>query len=399
MPIIYLIAFVSTVGVGIIVPLFPFFGERVGASAEMITSSMGIYALGQLISTPVWGWLSDRIGRKPVFLLSLAGATVSYVLLAFADSVAWLLMSRLLAGLMTGIGAAVFAAVTDLTEPGPRRAKYMGRVGASVGIGFMAGPALGGLLAGSNPATADFTLIALVAGGMDVAAFVIAAALFAESLPEASRNMRPMGGGINWERPKRFLSHTPFVALGIAHLLFSGAYSIVDSTFPLFANRAHGLNPQEIGYLFTWMATASALTQIILVERLVRMLGDQGAVLFGICGYFIAFSVIAYATSVVGLAAGLTCTSFAWAGFLGPSSNLVAAMAQADERGLALGLFQAFGNIGRTLTPVMSGVLFAHMGMASPFVLAALMMIPAFYCGWLAKPLPPPVADASDKHA
>lgn len=387
MIVIYLIAFVSTVGAGIIVPLFPFFGERVGASAEVITALMGIYALGQLVSTPVWGWLSDRIGRKPVFLISLTGAAFAYVILAFADSILWLLISRLIAGLMTGIGAAVFAAVTDLTPPGPQRAKRMGRVGAAVGLGFMLGPALGGALAGGDSETANYMVIALVAGGMDVAALLLTAFNLKESLPLAQRNREPLS--FSWDRPKRFLLSVPFVALGLANLLFSGAYAIVDSTLPLFGSRAHGLSPQEIGYLFTWMAGMSVLAQALLVGRMVRVLGDQGAVLFGLAGYFVAYMIVAYATGFAGLALGLTCTSLAWAGFLGPSSNLVSAMARPDERGFALGLFQGFGNVGRTLTPFVSGVLFAQVSMASPFIFASLLMVPGFLLGLLAKPRPP----------
>lgn len=323
-----------------------------------------------------------------MFLLCLAGTAFSYVLLAIADTVAMLLASRLVAGLMAGMGAPIFAAVTDLTEPGPERAKHMGRVGASIGVGFMLGPALGGLLAGSSAANANFVLIALVAGGLDLLALAITAVAFKESLAERQRDYSFALRNVDWGRPRRFLLHTPFVALSAAHLLFTGAYAVLESTLPLLANRAHDLSPQEIGYLFTWMAAASVLTQSFLVEPLVKGLGDRGAVLFGIAGYFVAFIVLASATGFVTLGIGLTCTSLAWAGFLGPSSNLVAAMAEPGERGLALGLFQAAGNLGRVITPLLSGVLFVNVGMASPFFFAALSMVPAFWLAMLAKPVP-----------
>jgi DHA1 family tetracycline resistance protein-like MFS transporter len=393
--IIYLILFVSMIGVGIIVPLFPFFGEQVGASAEVITSLMAVFAIGQLISTPLWGWLSDRIGRKPVFLLSLVGGGVSYVLLAFADTIILLLWSRLIGGLMTGVAGVAFAAITDLTEPGPERAKGLGRIGASMAFGFMIGPALGGLLAGSEVATADYTMIALVAGTMDVFALLLAAVTLKETLPKFARSQATIGGGGNWRRPLLLLGHRPMLLFGGANLLFSGSFAIVDSTFPLFSNRAHGLTPQEIGYLFTFMATLTGIAQATCVGRLVKAIGDQNAVLLGIAGYFVAFWVIVLAPGFYTLGLGMSILSLSWACFLAPASNLVAAMAEPQERGLALGLFQAMGNVGRSLTPLFSGLLFAGVGMSSPFVLAALLMIPAFALAFVAKPAPFPAINRS----
>ncbi len=392
MLIIYLIIFVSMIGVGIIVPLFPFFGERVGASAEVITSLMAVFAIGQLISTPVWGWLSDRIGRKPVFLLSLVGGGVSYVLLAFADSIELLLWSRLIGGLMTGVAGVAFAAVTDLTEPGPERAKGLGRIGASLAFGFMFGPALGGLLAGSDAATADYTMIALVAGIMDVFALLVAAVALKETLPASARSRAGLGVRVNWQRPLQLLGHRPMFLFGIANLLFSGSFAIVDSTFPLFGSRAHGLTPPEIGYLFTFMAVLTGIAQATCVGRVVKAVGDQNAVLVGIGGYFVAFWVIVFAPGFFTLGFGMGILSLSWACFLAPGSNLIATMAEPQERGLALGLFQAMGNVGRSLTPLFSGLLFAGVGMSSPFVLAALLMIPAFALAFIARPVPFPAA-------
>ena len=127
--IVGLVVFITFIGIGIIVPLFPFFGERIGASPETITLAVAVGAFGQLISTPFWGWLSDRIGRKPVLLLSLLGSTLANVLLAYADTLPTLLFSRLVAGLMSGIIAVAFAAASDVTV-GEQRAKAMGRIGA-----------------------------------------------------------------------------------------------------------------------------------------------------------------------------------------------------------------------------------------------------------------------------
>ncbi|MCU0757649.1 MAG: MFS transporter [Steroidobacteraceae bacterium] len=132
------------VGIGVVVPLFPFFATRLGVPPEAVTTAMAVVAIGQLVSTPFWGWVSDRVGRKPVIILTLLGSGVAWLMLGWAESLAKLLASRLLAGLMSGITAVAFAAVADAVE-GPKRPAIMGRIGAALSLGFILGTALGGV--------------------------------------------------------------------------------------------------------------------------------------------------------------------------------------------------------------------------------------------------------------
>jgi MFS family permease len=163
---------VTYVGIGVVVPLFPFFATRIGVPPEAITTAMAVVAIGQLVSTPFWGWVSDRIGRKPVIILTLVGSGVAWLMLGWAESIAMLMASRLLAGMMSGITAVAFAAVADSVE-GPERPAVMGRIGAALSLGFILGAALGGLLAGSGEHT-DYRGIAVGVAALDLLAAGIA---------------------------------------------------------------------------------------------------------------------------------------------------------------------------------------------------------------------------------
>ncbi len=162
---LFLIVFVDLVGFGLIIPLLPFYGEHFHASPATVGLLMAVYSFAQFLAAPLWGRLSDRIGRRPVLACSLAGATLSYLWLAFAQDLWMLFAARALGGFMAGNIATAFAYVADVTTPA-NRAKGMGIVGAAFGLGFIFGPAIGGVLAGHDPANADYTSPALVAAAL-----------------------------------------------------------------------------------------------------------------------------------------------------------------------------------------------------------------------------------------
>src|SRR4051794_6967177 len=148
--ILFLIVFVDLVGFGLVIPLLPFFAERHGAAPETVTLVMATYSAAQLFAGPLWGRLSDRYGRRPVLLASLAGSVAAYLWLGFADELWMLFAARAVQGAMAGNIAAAQAYIADVTTP-ENRARGMGLIGAAFGLGFILGPAIGGLLAGSDP--------------------------------------------------------------------------------------------------------------------------------------------------------------------------------------------------------------------------------------------------------
>src|SRR5687768_690830 len=164
---LFIVCVIDILGFGILIPLVPYMADRFGASPELITPILGAYSLCQLVAAPFWGRLSDLYGRRPILMSSLAGACLSYVILGFAENLWWLLASRILAGFMAGNLSAAFAYASDISAP-ENRAKALGTVGAAIGVGFMFGPAIGGMLAGSDEHTANFVLPAIVSACLSI---------------------------------------------------------------------------------------------------------------------------------------------------------------------------------------------------------------------------------------
>ncbi len=157
MSVLFLIIFVNVLGFGLIIPLLPFYGEHFNASPDQVTLLMAVYSATQFITAPFWGRWSDRYGRRPILLISLAGTVATYVWMALASDLASLFWARALGGVMAGSISASFAYAADITTE-ENRAKGMGLIGAAFGLGFIAGPAIGGLLAGGDPTATNFQL-------------------------------------------------------------------------------------------------------------------------------------------------------------------------------------------------------------------------------------------------
>src|SRR5712671_2181828 len=157
MPTLFLIVFVDLVGFGLVIPLLPFYALRFAASPQQVTVLLAIYSLMQLFTAPLWGRLSDRVGRRPVLMVSMAASVLAYLWMGFADALWMLFAARAVGGICAGN-------IADITPP-EKRARGMGMIGAAFGFGFIIGPALGGVVAGHDLATADLRTPGLIAAG------------------------------------------------------------------------------------------------------------------------------------------------------------------------------------------------------------------------------------------
>lgn len=381
MVILFLIVFVGLVGFGLILPLFPFYALRLGASPEVMTWTMAAFSLGQFIAAPIWGRLSDAWGRRPILIVTMLGSAISYLILAYADELWVLIFSRVFGGLMAGNIAIAFAYVTDITRP-QDRAAGLGRISAALGLGFMFGPAIGGLLAGPDVETANYLLPALAAGGVSLIAMLGACLMLPESLPAERR--RPLfGGRIESEQqgsagagPTGLLQRPNLLRLVTSAFMFFVAMSLMESIFPLWSNKLFNLGPSDIGWLFLGIGAISVIVQGVLIGKLVPRFGEKRLALFAVVMFGTGMLALATAGAIwqvlLGVAFFATGT-----GFLNPSlSSLVSQTAADNERGSVMGRYQAASALGRIGGPSISGMLYADVSFAAPFALGGLIMLP-----------------------
>ncbi len=374
--ILFVVCVIDVLGFGIIVPLIPYIGERYDASPAVITAILGTHALCQLIAAPVWGWLSDHRGRRPILMFSLAGACVSYAMLGFAPNIEWVFASRVLGGLMAGNISAAMAYASDISTP-EDRAKSLGTVGAAIGIGFMLGPAIGGLLAGENLATASFVRPALAA----MALSVFAIALVAFRLPESHTAEHRACAALEQtgrRSPLALVRRLPALRyVTLAALLVAIAQAIFESIFALWALARFGYGPRTVGLLMFGLAIVPVIMQGGLVRVFVPRFGEYKVAYAGITAFVIGMAIAATAPGIEVAIVGLVICGAGSGAFNPSGSALASKQAGGSNRGSVMGAYQSSSSLGRVIGPFLSGAVFARFGAGSPLLLGALIAAPA----------------------
>ena len=383
MPILFLIVFVDLVGFGLIIPLLPFYAERFGASPQLVTLLLAIFSLMSMLAAPLWGRLSDRIGRRPVLMTSMAAAVLAYLWLGFAGELWMLFAARAFAGICAGNIAAAQAYIADVTPP-EKRARGMGMIGAAFGLGFIIGPALGGIVAGDDLATADLTTPGLIAAGLSAVAFFGVVLLLPESLPAAVQARRA--------RSRFAALYSAFGRPVLARLLAVFflvilAFAGMEATFALWAMREYGWGPAQIGYVFTYVGLLSAVMQGGLIGPLTRRFGEERLMQSGLALIALGLLLLPVAGTLPPLIVAVTALSIGM-GAMQPSLNsLISRRAGAEEQGEVMGVAQSVGSLARVLGPIIAGALFEAFGRNSPFLWGAALVGCALLVSWrLARP-------------
>ena len=374
MPILFLIVFVDLVGFGVIIPLLPFYGEHFGATPAQVGLLMAAYSLTQFIASPFWGRLSDRIGRKPVLVVTLVGAVGAYVLLGFADTLWMLFVARLVGGAMAGNISTAFAYVADVTGPA-NRAKGMGLIGAAFGLGFIFGPAIGGILAGKDPLNADYTTPALAAAGLSALALVLTVVLLKESMPEKSRaRQATMPPRLRWQKFMQTVAQPKVTLLLGISFLATMVFAGMETTFAMWSRRQFGWGPEQNGYLFAFVGILSAGVQGGLIGRLVRRFGEGKLILNGAVALAVGMVMIPFSTSLPPLLVAMIIIAVGFS-LLSPSLNsLISLQVDTDMQGGAMGVTRSVTTLARVVGPGWAGVLFHYLGKEWPFIGGALVM-------------------------
>jgi DHA1 family tetracycline resistance protein-like MFS transporter len=383
------VVLIGMTGFGIFLPIFPFLSLDLGATPTVTTIAMGAYSLGQLIASPLWGRLSDRVGRKPVLIIGLIGGVISYLWIAQAGTVYDLGAARLFGGLMAGNVGAAFAAAADLADD-KTRARNMGLLGAAVGLGFIGGPALGALLIGAEPSREDFVLVCYASAALAGLAAITAVASFRESLPPAAR------ANSDAERPRKLAmlaSRPALTRFIIVTFLAIAAQALMETTFGLWADVELRWGPREVGWTLAAMGAGAVLLQGGVAGRAARMLGERMTLLIGLVLFAAGFAGLAVSHEVATMAASLTALVIG-IGLATPALNaLIAAQAADKERGAVMGLSQSASAMGRVAGPLGAGVLFDQLGSGAPFAAAAVLIMAALFVA-LGEPMREAVRDA-----
>ena len=359
-------------GFGIIIPLLPFWAQRLGANPTGIGLAVTLYALAQFLFTPLLGSLSDRYGRKPIILMALLIEACSLALTALAGTFPLLLLARFIGGLgASNIGSAQ-AVVSDVTTA-KDRAQGMGLIGAAIGLGFVIGPALGGVLTPLGP-TVPFWVAATVA--------LINALLVLLLLPEThTRTQRSMGAasarGISvifagWQ----YIAHNRALAgLIVINLIYTIAFTAMETIFPLFSQHVFHWGATQNAYIFTYVGFLVVLMQGGLIRQLVKHWREQSIMLAGLLFLAVGLISLAFSNQLALLLISLGLVSIGDGAVSPIISTLLSFASPLEAQGETLGLAQSFASLGRIIGPIAAGGLDTLSNPGLPLISGGILVV------------------------
>lgn len=374
--VLFLTVFIDLIGFGMVIPFLPFYAREYGASGVVVGAVVGVYSIMQFFFAPVWGRLSDRIGRRPVILISLMASCLGYLLFGFARQLWVLFASRMIAGAGgANIGTAQ-AYIADVTTP-EERARGMGLIGAAFGMGFILGPPLSGILStvGTRHGMHGNLLPGLAAAALSFTALILAMSVLAESKPEGLVSRRALPPQFD-RRIWREMSHHALLAAVMAALFLTLlAVSGMETSVTLHARDRFHFRQMDLAYFFLFMGVIVAVIQGLLIGRFARSVGEKALIAIGAVSFTIAFVAVPVVWRVQVLY-GVAFFIAIGQGLSYPSlTSLVSRVAPQSERGSMLGLATAVGSLARFLGPIVSGFLYDLAGASGAFYGAALLTL------------------------
>ncbi len=372
------VVFINIAGFGVVIPLLPFYASSFGAPPWQVIVLFSAYSLGNFFAEPLWGKLSDRIGRRPVLMITIFGNALTYVLLAFAPNL-WIAMAiRFCGGILTGNISTIQGYLADVT-PHEKRAGRMGFMAAAFSLGFVTGPVLGGLLAHPDQGTAGFRLPLLIAAGLALTAGLGVTLFVRETRhvhKDAPRRAR-------FEGLHDALAHPVIRRVLVVSLIAMAGFAGMEATFGLWAMRQFNWGPKEISLCFLAIGITAALAQSLLTGWLARRIGEAATLMAGLCLIALGFGFQPFVgpnwqVAVLGMIIVALGQSLAF-------PNIVAIISKSaphDRQGEMLGLNTAAGALARIFGPLVAAPLFTGIGPSAPFAVAASLCLPALFMAW-----------------
>jgi len=361
---LFLIAFLTMLGFGIIIPILSLFADELGASSLEIGVLFASYNVMQLLFSPLWGSLSDRFGRKPLISFGLLGFSITFILFGLANSYAEMLVYRILGGIASAAALpTVYAMTADLFAP-QEQAKGMGFVGAGIGLSFVFGPVIGGMLSEYGFAVPFFA-----SGGMAFLTFLVVLFVLPESLPREKRSAQANRKRTN---PFSFL-FGPLSLLYTILFVVSLAFSGLEATFALYIHDLYGFTSKDLGYMFLVMGIISAMVQGGMIGKMVKRLGEPAVLSLGIALYAIGFFAIPLSGGFW-LLTFILCLFGAGQGMIRATATAMITQRTAVGLGVTTGAISSMDSLGRIAGPLLGGAVYAF-AYSGPFLLGGILML------------------------
>lgn len=345
--VVFFTILLSTIGFGVCIPVLPLYAKAYGASEWVNGLLTGVFPLMVFVAAPLWGRLADRVGRRPVLIASVLGSAAGYFLMGFAHTLPLLFLARMIDGASGGNVAAAQAYIADITSP-QERSKAMGMIGAAFGMGFIIGPAIGGIAAQISP-QAPFFLVGILC--------LVNAVLIWTSLPESLTPERR-----NQHGPAQPLSALPqhadgpvYFRVAVSNMVCLAAFSIMTAVFSLFAQERFGMDEQHVGYVMASIGCVGVIMQGGVIRRLLPLHGEIRLAIAGMAILLVSFVLLPLHAGTWGLY-GVSCLIAVGNSLVQPTlSGLASRSVACAWQGRAMGLLQSAASLGRTIGPVLGG--------------------------------------------
>jgi len=370
--VLLLVVFINLVGFGIVIPLLPFYAKSLNAAPWQITALFSAYSLGQFFAEPFWGRMSDRIGRRPVLIITILANTAAYVALAFAPNLWAAFAIRLVGGFATGNISTIQGYMADVTPP-EKRAGRMGLLGAAFGAGFVIGPALGGLLAHPEAGHLGFQIPLFAAAGLSALASLGVFLFVVESRsPRAADAPRPhRRAALEAARTHPVLSRVLLVTL-----VSTAAFAGMESIFGLWTEARFGWGPQQVGLCFAVIGIVASIGQGAVTGRLARRFGEPRVLIAGLSIIALSLTITPFAPNGASVPLFVGLTAFGQSLVFPCVAALISRSTASDQQGAMLGLNMAAGSLARMAGPMLAGPLFG-LAIGGPYWFGALLTLPA----------------------